>query len=60
MACHITIGTDGQAITGLPPMEYTLMVEATTDDDLPQFASDIVGPVTLTGRSATCTCNIQQ
>ena len=55
----LTIGTDGQAaITGLPPMAYTLMVEATTDDDPPQFASDIVGPVTLTGRSATCTCNI--
>ena len=31
------------------------MVEATTDDDPPQFASDIVGPVSLTNQPATCT-----
>ena len=44
-------------------MEYTLMVEATTDDDPidnvpPQTASDIVGSVTLTGGLATCKCDM--
>ena len=34
------------------------MVEATTDDDPSQIASDIVGPVTLTGGSATCKCDM--
>ena len=56
----LTIGTDGQVVTGLPtPMEYTLMVKATTDDDPPQFASDIVGPVTLTGETSAGRCNMQ-
>ena len=36
------------------------MVEATTDDEPPQFASDIVGPVILTNGSVTCKCNTQQ
>ena len=39
-------------------MNYTLMVEATatetTDGVPPQTASDIVGPVALTGGSAGC------
>ena len=37
-------------------MKYTLMVEATTDDDPPQYASDIVGPILLTNEPATCKC----
>ena len=43
-------------------MQYTLMVEASadepTDDVPPQTASDIVGPVTLTGGLATCKCDM--
>ena len=35
-------------------MMYTLMVEATTDDDPPQHASDIVGPIRLAGGSSGC------
>ena len=35
-------------------MMYTLMVQATSDDDLPQSASDVVGPITLTGGTAKC------
>ena len=56
----LTIGTDGQVVTGLPTsMEYILMVEATTDDDPPQFASDIVGPVTSIGGTSTGRCKTQ-
>ena len=36
-------------IANLSPMSYTLIVEATSNDDPPQHASDIVGPITLTG-----------
>ena len=39
-------------------MNYTLMVEATADDNQQQTASDIVGPITLTGGSAACEYNI--
>ena len=41
-------------------MMYTLMVEAITegnDTHRPQHASDIVGPITLTGGSEQCKCN---
>ena len=55
----LTIGTDGQVVTGLPPMEYTLMVKANTDDDSPQFASDIAGPITLTGGTSAGRCKTQ-
>ena len=51
------IGNNGDVIADLPPMSYTLMVEAATDDDPPQSASDVVGPVTLTGGSAQCKYN---
>ena len=37
-------------------MEYYLMVKATTDDDPPQFASGIVGPVSLADSVAQCKC----
>ena len=39
-------------------MNYTLMVEATADDNQQQTASDIIGPITLTGGSATCEYNM--
>ena len=39
-------------------MSYTLMVEATAVDNPQQTASDIVGPITLTGAPATCEYNI--
>ena len=55
MILHIKyIGNDGDVVGGLSPMMYTLMVEATTNDDPPQFASDVVGPITLAGGSSGC------
>ena len=48
------VGNDGDVVGNLPPMMYTLMVEATSDDNPPQYASDIVGPITLTGGSSGC------
>ena len=46
MILHIKyIGNDGDVVGGLSPMMYTLMVEATTNDDPPQHASDVVGPI---------------
>ena len=48
------IGNDGDVITNLIPISYTLMVEATAVDNSQQTASDIVGPITLTADSATC------
>ena len=50
------VGNNGDVIPDLPPMKYTLTVEATTDDNPPQSASDVVGPITLTGGSAQCKC----
>ena len=52
---YTLLGIDGHVITDLPPMEYNLMVEAASDDYPPQFASDFVGPVSLTNQPATCT-----
>ena len=52
------IGYDGKVIATLSPMSYTLIVEATAVDNPQQTASDIVGPITLTGGSATCEYNI--
>ena len=52
------VGNDGDIITNLSPMSYTLMVEAISDDDPPQFALDIVGPITLIGGLTTCKCNM--
>ena len=51
------IGNDGDVIGNLDPMFYTLMVEAIAEGNsthLPQYASDVVGPVTVTGGSALC------
>ena len=56
--CKLCVGKKGDVIPDLPPMKYTLMVEATTDDDPPQCASDVVGPTSLTGGSAQCRCKI--
>ena len=53
------IGNDGDVIGNLDPMMYTLMVEAITEGNfthLPQHASDVAGPVTLTGGSAQRKC----
>ena len=50
------LGNDGDSIAWLLPNTYTVMVEATSNDDPPQFASDIAGPVILTG-SVVCKCN---
>ena len=40
-------------------MSYTLMVEAIVVDNPQQTASDFVGPITLTGGSATCEYNMR-
>jgi len=50
------VGNDGDVIANLDPMMYTLMVEAITEDYFPQHASDVAGPVTLTGGSAQRKC----
>ena len=52
------IGNDGDVIANLDPRMYTLMVNATSNDIPPQFASDVVGPITVSGRSAQGKCNI--
>ena len=61
MILHIIyVGNDGDVIPNLPPIMYNLSVEATpegnTEYDL-RFASNIVGPVTLTNCSVQCKCN---
>ena len=50
------VGNDSDVVGDLPPMMYTLMVEATntTGNNPPQYASDIVGLITLTGGSSGC------
>ena len=50
------IGNDGDVVSNLSPMMYTLMVEATntTGNNPPQHASDIVGPITLGGGTSGC------
>ena len=48
-------GSDGDIVTNIPvPMNYTLMVEATSTNDSNQNATDTVGPISLSGGSATC------
>jgi len=42
-------GRNGDIIANLPPMSYTLMVEATSTDTERQIATDTVGPIILTG-----------
>jgi len=48
-------GRNGDIIANLPPMSYTLMVEATSTDSQNatdterQIATDTVGPIILTG-----------
>ncbi|XP_065918054.1 uncharacterized protein [Dysidea avara] len=50
--------SDGDIVTNIPvPMNYTLMVEATSTNDSNQNATDTVGPISLSGGSATSTCS---
>ena len=51
-------GNDGDIIA-LPPNTYNLTVRATSTDDSDQTASDVAGPITLTGGSAIGKCNTQ-
>lgn len=51
------VGNDGDVITDLPPANYILMVETSTSDDPQSFASDTVGPVSLTEDSTACKYN---
>ena len=51
-------GNNGDIIA-LPPNTYNLTVRATSTDDHLQTATDVAGPITLTGGSAVGKCNTQ-
>ena len=57
--CYAFTGNDSDIIAGLPPNTYNLTVRATSTDDPLQTATDVAGPITLTGGSAVCKCNTQ-